>query len=37
MEFISNIKDMIIPMSADGPIPGTMLDGEKDACSMSWK
>lgn len=29
------IQSFNSPMSADGPMPGTMFDGEKAACSMS--
>jgi hypothetical protein len=25
------------PGSAEGPMPGTIFEGEKQACSMSWK
>jgi hypothetical protein len=30
-------KGIYGPMSAEGPMPGTIADGEKAACSMSWK
>lgn len=31
------IDCVLLPGSAEGPIPGTMFDGEKHACSISWK
>jgi hypothetical protein len=34
---VESRKVVEVPISAEGPIPGTMADGENAACSMSWK